>query len=61
MDEQLHEITEVAKHFNVTTRTIRNWVKAGRIQGVKIGRKWFFKDSEIRRITQPKAEEKAEE
>lgn len=61
MDEKLHEINDVAKHFNVVPKTIRNWMKSGRIRGVKIGRKWYFRDSEIKRVTEPQDETKTEE
>ncbi len=61
MDEPLHELKEVADHFKVTTRTIRNWIAAGRVRAVRVGRKWFFRESEIRRITDPKAQEGTKE
>ncbi len=43
-DEKLLSASEVAKEFQVTDQTIRNWIKSGALKAIKIGR-----DHRIRR------------
>jgi len=39
-DIKFYEIKEVAKMLNVTSRTILNYIKGGKLKAVKIGGKW---------------------
>lgn len=57
MDEKLYDIKEVADHFKVSTKTIRNWVKDGRLKGFRVGREWRFTNSAIKEVTQPRQSE----
>ena len=38
---------EAAVVFGVSERTIRTWLRAGKIQGRKIDRRWFVLKSEV--------------
>jgi excisionase family DNA binding protein len=40
--EQLYTVDDVAKFTNLTTRTIRNYLKEGTLKGKKIGGQWRF-------------------
>ena len=45
MEQQLHTIDEVAKYFNVSVSTIRNWMQAGTLPSetyVQLGRVYRF-------------------
>jgi excisionase family DNA binding protein len=53
MDEKLYTLEEVAEHFHVSTKTIKNWLKAGKIKGTRPGRKWLFTNEQIRQVIQP--------
>ncbi len=33
---------EAAEVFGVTFRTVYNWVRSGKLQAVKIGRRWYI-------------------
>lgn len=40
--EKLYTVEDVARFTNLTTRTIRNYLKEGRLTGKKIGGQWRF-------------------
>lgn len=48
--EKLYTVEEVAKQLSVTGRTIRNYLKSGRLVGRKIGGQWRFPESEVQRL-----------
>jgi len=39
---------KIANHFNVTQRTVRNWISKGLIPAIKMGKKWFVEESKFR-------------
>lgn len=46
-DKDIYTTNEVAEMFGVTTRTIRNYLKDGRLQGRKIGGSWRFSQEDL--------------
>ncbi|AIQ46717.1 hypothetical protein R70723_13190 [Paenibacillus sp. FSL R7-0273] len=44
-------VEELAKELQVTTRTIRNYMKSGELSGAKVGGQWRFTLSDIRKLT----------
>lgn len=50
MDE-LYSVEALAEELNVTTRTIRNYLKEGRLKGKKIGGQWRFTAEEVSNFT----------
>jgi len=38
---------EVAQFLNVTSETIKRWLRDGRIQGIKFGRQWRIPSTEL--------------
>ena len=38
---------EVMQYFNISAPTIQRWVKKGTLNKIKVGRKVFFRRSEI--------------
>lgn len=50
MIEKLYTVEEVADLASVTGRTIRNYLKSGRLVGRKIGGQWRFPESEVQRL-----------
>lgn len=50
MIEKLYTVEEVAELASVTGRTIRNYLKSGRLIGRKIGGQWRFPESEVQRL-----------
>ena len=47
---KLYSLQELAKLLEVSERTIHNYVKAGKIKGVKVGGKWKFTEENIRKF-----------
>ena len=45
---KLYTLEEVAELLHVTRRTLYTYIKAGRIQAVKIGRTWRVTDEALR-------------
>ncbi len=48
--EKLYTVEEVAELASVTGRTIRNYLKSGRLVGRKIGGQWRFPENEVQRL-----------
>ena len=46
-----YTLEEVANRLKVTVRTIKNWIKQGKIESVKFGKVVRIHDSEIQRIS----------
>jgi len=38
MDEKYYKVQEIADIFKVTTRTVQQWIKSGKLNATKIGR-----------------------
>ena len=48
--DSIHNITEASKLLGYNRRTLTRKIKAGEINGFKIGSRWFLKESEIKRL-----------
>lgn len=46
--ERMLTVAEVADHYRFTPRTIRNWIKDGAIQAVRIGRSIRIPETALR-------------
>jgi len=44
-------VEDLAKELQVTTRTIRNYLKSGELSGTKVGGQWRFTMNDIRQLT----------
>lgn len=49
-DLKLYNVDELSKLLEVTKRTIHNYIKDGKIKGVKIGGQWKFTEENIRKF-----------
>lgn len=47
---KLYTVDELAKLFEVTRRTMYNYVKQGKVKGVKIGGTWKFTEENIKKF-----------
>ena len=44
-----YSIHEVAELFNCSTRTLKRYLDAGKIEGRKLGRSWYFTQESVNR------------
>ncbi len=51
-DEKSYTVKEVSEITGFTTRTIRNYIKDGRLVGKKFGRQWRFTEKDISNLSQ---------
>ena len=49
--EKLYTVEDIASLASVTTRTIRNYIKDGILQGRKIGGQWRFTEEDYKKFT----------
>lgn len=47
MAEKVFTVAEAAEHLRYKVRTIRRYVQAGTIKGIKIGNEWRILDSDL--------------
>lgn len=51
MDEpELLTVSQAAEACNATSQTIRNWIRSGRLHGVRIGNRFLIPRDEIERL-----------
>lgn len=43
----LYSVPELSQRLNVTTVTIRNYLKQGKLKGQKVMGRWFISDKDI--------------
>ncbi|MGX7195674.1 helix-turn-helix domain-containing protein [Enterococcus olivae] len=48
--KQFYSVEELANELNVTTRTIRNYLRDGRLKGSKVGGQWRFSMAEVAKL-----------
>ena len=48
---------QVAKELSISVRTVRKWLRDGKIRGVKIGKSWRVSEAELERLMNPEKEE----
>jgi len=49
-DISFYSVPELSQKLNVTTVTIRNYLKQGKLKGKKVMGKWFILDDEVAKI-----------
>jgi excisionase family DNA binding protein len=47
LEERLFSAEEVAERLGMSKYTITEWLKAGRLRGIKIGKYWRVKESDL--------------
>ena len=49
-ESELLTVSQVAEACNATNQTIRNWIKNGRLDGVRIGNRFLIPREEVERL-----------
>ena len=57
VDDVWLTVKDVARLFQVTDRTVRNWLRAGLLVGSKLGGRVRIDPAEVRRFSKPKEAE----
>lgn len=57
-DLMLYDVLELSKKLNVTPVTLRSYMKQGRLQGKKVGGKWYISQASLEVYFNPKSGEK---
>jgi len=53
--EKMLTTEEAADTLRISTRTLYTWIGEGKLSGVKVGRKWLFKEGDVRALLSPVA------
>lgn len=48
--EMFFTVSQVARAMQVSEETVREWLRAKRLGGVKVGRTWRIPEAEIQRL-----------
>lgn len=55
--EKIYTPDMAAEALHVSTGTVKNWLRSGRLQGIKAGRQWRIRESDLTQfINQDKLE-----
>lgn len=49
-EKELMTLDEVAAYYRCSKRTMYEWLRIGKISGVKVGRRWLFDRDEVRKV-----------
>ena len=52
-EDRLLTVAEVAERLRLNPRTVRNWIRAGKLRGISFGSDragWRVRESEVRRL-----------
>jgi excisionase family DNA binding protein len=47
---ELITVSQAAEALSASTQTIRNWIRSGRLRGVRVGNRFLVPDEEIERM-----------
>jgi excisionase family DNA binding protein len=52
MREEIFTVREVADRLRVTEQVVYKWLQAGKLKGIKVGRHWRVRESDLERFLQ---------
>jgi excisionase family DNA binding protein len=52
VDDPFYNVADVARIFATSDYTVRRWLKSKKITGVKVGKNWKIRESEIKRLAE---------
>ena len=50
MEEKLYTVNEVAEILKIDPHTIRQWLKEGTINGIRLGRYWRIRERDLKEL-----------
>lgn len=59
--DKILEAKEVAKFFGVSTKTVWEWCKHGKLPAFKIGKEWKIRQSDLQRLISSKIRSRSQE
>jgi len=60
MTGRLHKVKEVSGHFRVTTRSVYQWIRDGKLDAVRVSGRLRISDEAIRKMMRPARDGKAQ-
>jgi len=54
-DMKLYSLEELSKTLEITTVTLRAYIKAGKLRGRKVGGRWFVSEDSLKTFFEPHA------
>ena len=58
MEEKLYTVKEVAEMLHFQPNTIRLWLEAGKLRGIKVGWQWRVRESDLQEFMKENTEQK---
>ena len=52
MSEGIFTVREVADRLRVTEQVVYKWLQTGKLKGIKVGRHWRVRESDLERFLQ---------
>lgn len=50
--KKYYTVKDMTEPFSLSRRTIYNYLKSGKLKGIKQGKSWYFTESEYKRFTE---------
>ncbi|NMA74093.1 MAG: helix-turn-helix domain-containing protein [Bacteroidales bacterium] len=54
--EPIYTVEEIAKHLNLTTRTIYTYIRSGKLKALKVGREYRIRQRDLEEFLDPEEE-----
>ena len=48
--EKYYSVTQIAKMYNVSREAVHQWIKAGRLKAVQVGKLYRISEAEIKKF-----------
>jgi len=56
-EEKIYTVEEVAEMLHFQPNTIRNWLVAGKLRGIKVGWQWRIRESDLQEFVKENTEQ----
>ena len=57
--DMFYQVEDIAARYGVTLGTVYDWIRRGRLTALKLGKRYYIRDSDIERMEQLGATESA--
>ena len=57
-EEKIYTVEEAARMLHFQPNTVRNWLVAGKLRGIKVGWQWRIRESDLHEFVKENTEQK---